>query len=140
MSGDKAQLMLLVENVIYNQETHTNNGEAHEWMPLLFITRKHRFIFFFFSCTYHKKAVPLPPKTLQLIIMKTIRSFLSFKNMIFMIMSFVFVITLASCKKNACPYCDGTGKVYIQNDPNSTPVVATCPICNGRGYNINTDY
>lgn len=48
MSGDKAQLMLLVENVIYNKETHTNNGEAHEWMPLLFITRKHRFIFFFF--------------------------------------------------------------------------------------------
>ena len=34
MSGDKAQLTLLVENVIYNQETHTNKGEAHEWMPL----------------------------------------------------------------------------------------------------------
>ena len=44
MSGDKAQLMLLVENVIYNQETHTNNGEAHEWMPLLFITRTHAYI------------------------------------------------------------------------------------------------
>ena len=28
MSGDKAQLTLLVENVIYNQETHTNKGEA----------------------------------------------------------------------------------------------------------------
>ena len=34
MSGDKAQLTLLVGDVIYNQETHTNKGEAHEWMPL----------------------------------------------------------------------------------------------------------
>ena len=30
MSGDKAQLTLLVGDVIYNQETHTNKGEAHE--------------------------------------------------------------------------------------------------------------
>ena len=30
----EAELTLLVENVIYNQETHTNKGEAHEWMPL----------------------------------------------------------------------------------------------------------
>ena len=34
MSGDKAELTLFVENVIYNQENHTNKGEAPEWMPL----------------------------------------------------------------------------------------------------------
>ena len=66
--------------------------------------------------------------------MKTNRSILLFRNIIFIILSFVFVAILNSCEKKACRYCDGTGKIYIENIPNEKVVYTTCPHCGGSGY------